>query len=194
MQEPGLGKFLKDTSTRMEKSKKFRPGSKKSCESILMHTLEMAFLGKIMLEIESVQGKKLDAYKVLSSIIIRDIIQLSIIGVPEELSQQVIDKIKRDEKKELEKILKSLPPEASLRFKERYGLQYDRETPEGRFFEAVELLGNMIFEVRDHLNGKAKITGLFETNHERILKLSKEFKSLEILYNPYRRIAEKLIN
>jgi 5'-deoxynucleotidase YfbR-like HD superfamily hydrolase len=186
MKEPHVGKFLSEVTARMQSGG--RTG--RSRDSVLTRTLEMAFLAKVMLELEAAHGKRLDAYKVLSSIIIHDLIQTEAPGVPDGLRKDVLEKIRKQEEKELDLLLKSIPPEAALRLREYYGLQYDRKTPEGRFFEAVELLGSVIFAVRDVKGNDASLLG---KSQSRIRELSGEFKSLEILYQPYSRIVEGML-
>jgi 5'-deoxynucleotidase YfbR-like HD superfamily hydrolase len=79
-------------------------------------------------------------------------------------------------------------------FRDAYAVEDEGKngtTLEGRFFNAVERIGYMVFavpQVRKHK--RMSFVRVFRNHHAKLLELSQEFESVRIMYEPYIEFVE----
>lgn len=158
----------------------------------LQHAFQTAFLAKAMLALERAHGNAddLDGERIVSAGFTHD--------VGEWLTGDVRYTVKNDPRvreplraieRELyeQEILAPLPEPVRETLALASGLQDDQVSRSGRFFNAVECVGYVIYALREYREGNHRIgLAVFGRHHERLARYSEEFHSVRIIYGKYR--------
>lgn len=162
----------------------------------LQHAFQTALLAKFMLALERAHGsvEGLDGERIVSAGFTHD--------VGEWLTGDVRWQVKndprvkeplRDIERELyeHEILAPLPEPVREALAHASGLQDDRVSRSGRFFNAVECIGYVIYAIREYREGNHRIgLSVFTRQHETLVRYMEEFASVRIIYGKYRAEIE----
>lgn len=156
-------------------------------ETVLQHAVKGAVLAQVMIAIERARGKAdFDAYRILAAAIVHDFGEGAAGDIRYEvkLDPRIRAVIEEHERNAFAKFGAQLPSEAHKPLEEAYSPQDDRATFEGRFFNALERLGYMLWAVREYLSGKQIYREVFQNQHRHLLAYMEEFAAVRILYGP----------
>lgn len=164
----------------------------------LQHAFQTAFLAKVMLELERAHGdaKDLDGERIVSAGFLHDIGEWLLGDVRYEVKQdaRVRDALRQIELELFEReILKPLPEPVRQALAYASGLQDDRGSRSGRFFNAVERVGYIIFALREYRRGHGHFVDVFARQHGPLLRLEQEFASVRMIYDHFRAEVEEAL-
>ena len=166
-------------------------------ETVLEHSYSTVLLASAMLAIEDAHGfhdKPIDRAKVMLAAALHDVGEGTIGDVRYAVKQdpRVREHLAAIECEQVEEMLRVLPETVRTAFWEAYRI-VESDTPEGRFFQAVERIGYMQFAVPQVRRGRMDFLEVFRMQHEKILELEHEFVSVRMLYDAYRDyVSEQL--
>jgi 5'-deoxynucleotidase YfbR-like HD superfamily hydrolase len=162
-------------------------------QNVLEHTLETALLTQIVIALERQLGNfKFDTYRLLASAINHDLGEGIIGDVAYGIKNdpRIKKHIETIEKEEFRKLFDHLGLSVNAMtmvaeaFDYSFVLQDESETVEGRLFNAIERLGYVLFALRELESPDRKhFVGVLKNHHGELLKYSKEFISIGILYD-----------
>jgi 5'-deoxynucleotidase YfbR-like HD superfamily hydrolase len=169
----------------------------------LQHAFQTALLAITMLALEREHGAwsseegddaYLDGERIVAGAVTHDI--------GEWLLGDVRYSVKQDERvavplREIElelyrdEILGNLPESVAGALDHASAIQDDSESRSGRFFNAVERVGYVLFAIREYREGNHKLgMKTFQHQHELLLVHAKEFASVRIIYGQIRDEVE----
>jgi len=157
-------------------------------EDGLDHAFKGTFLAMTLLALEREHGdsKDLDGERILAAATTHDIGEwlLGDVRYQVKADPRVAEPLRAIERELYEReILARLPESVRRALVHAADLQDDRESRSGRFFNAVERIGYIIYAVREHRRGHSHFLDVFARQHGAILRLGREFKSVDTLYS-----------
>lgn len=175
----------------------------KQREDDLEHAFKGAMLAQVMIALEraarasewSGQRRDFDAYRILAAAVVHDIGEGAVGDVRYEIKQdsRIRAVLKEHERNGFLRYIASFPREAQKEITRAYDLQDDRESLEGRFFNALERLGYMFWAVREFLDGSRVYIEVFQNQHEQLRAYMDEFACVRILYGPLVPEIERIL-
>lgn len=193
-QRGSLQKFITRLTKQIERVWRWRHYEHTHDQNVLEHTMETTLLTQIVVALENTYGKyagKLNIYRLLASAINHDLGEGVIGDVTFDIKNDPrvkngIEEIEREKFLELFTQL-GLQREHHLcvtaLFNDSFILQDERDTVEGRLFNAIERLGYIIFALRElEYPGRENFVEVLKNSHEQLTEYCKEFVSIQILY------------
>ncbi|MBI4450199.1 HD domain-containing protein [Candidatus Uhrbacteria bacterium] len=157
----------------------------------LQHAFQTAMLAKIMLAIERELGNAddLDGERIVSAGFSHDIGEWLLGDVRYQVKNdpRVKEPLRAIETELYEQeILAPLPEPVQKALAHASGLQDDRTSRSGRFFNAVEQIGYVIYAIREYREGNHRIgLAVFTRQHESLVRYMEEFASVRTIYGKY---------
>ncbi|MDD5043487.1 MAG: HD domain-containing protein [Patescibacteria group bacterium] len=165
-------------------------------ESSLNHSFESTLLVICAVALEKKFGRKdFDAFKVLACGALHDIGEGILFDVPLEVKDdaRVKKALEEMEEEATQELIKRFHPAIKEGIEDAYNLQKDRESFEGKLWYALELLGYIMYAWREYHLGHENFSKVFKNSFPKLLTLSKEIKSVEILLNEFRPVIERIL-
>jgi 5'-deoxynucleotidase YfbR-like HD superfamily hydrolase len=164
----------------------------------LRHAFQTGFLAKAMLALERAHGdaRDLDGERIVSAGFSHDLGEWLTGDVRYEVRQdsRVRDALRQIERELFEQeILRPLSEPVQQALVHASGLQDEHESRSGRFFNAVERIGYIIFALREYRRGHAHFVGVFARQHGPLLRLEKEFTSVRMIYDHFHKEVEEAL-
>ena len=166
-------------------------------ETVETHSLVTLWLGAAMLAIERKEGRHtLDVFRLLLAFAIHDLAEGKTGDVTYDVKndpriRKILELI---ELEFVEGIFSSFPEVIREVFRDAYAVEGEKDTTiDGRFFNAVERIGYMVFAVPQVKKGRRSFVKVFKNQHEPLLALSEEFESVRLMYEPYREYVEQTL-
>jgi 5'-deoxynucleotidase YfbR-like HD superfamily hydrolase len=154
--------------------------------------METALLTQIVIALQIQRGNlKLDAYRLLASAVNHDLGEGITGDVAYDVKNdpRVKDQLEAIEREKFRKLFDQLSlgqdvVTVAQSFDYSFTLQDERNTIEGRLFNAIEKLGYVIFALRElEYSNREDFVDPLNRSHEGLLEYSKEFISIRILYD-----------
>jgi len=166
-------------------------------ETLLERTMKTAALATFLLPQESSYGTRINGYKVLCTALLHKLDKVNFPVLPPD--------VKKDEElKKYEGSLRDIQVERLMPFildcpqimqdaiLEAYLLERDRDSIEGRFFDAIKNLSCVLFAHHEWSRGKIEFREVFENCDAELSEYSKEFRSIRETYLPIKEDFERL--
>jgi 5'-deoxynucleotidase YfbR-like HD superfamily hydrolase len=175
----------------------FRSIPRAELETVETHLLNHVWLAAIMLALEQAAGRnKIDGMTVLTALSVHDIGEGAIGDVRFAVKQdpRVRAPLKEMERDAAADLFRNLPPPAREFLSRAFQVEGQEETIEGRFFDAVERIGYMLYAVMQVRLDRMELVEVFHLQHRALFERGIEFPSCAALYAPYRAMAVEVHN
>jgi len=162
----------------------------------LQHAFQTALLAKIMLAIERESGSAddLDGERIVSAGFLHDVGEWLLGDVRYRVKNdpRVRDSLRSIETELFEQeILAPLPLPVRQALAHASDLQDEHQSRSGRFFNAVERIGYVIYAIREYRMGNHRIgLEVFQRQHETLVRYAEEFASVRAIYGGLRQEVE----
>lgn len=167
-------------------------------ENGLEHAFKGTVLAMTMLALERIHGNAegLDGERILAAATTHDIGEwlLGDVRYQVKADPRVAEPLRAIERELFEReILKPLPPPIREALVHAADLQDDHTSRSGRFFNAVERVGYIIFALREYRRGHGHFVDVFARQHGPLLRLEQEFASVRMMYDHFRAEVEEAL-
>lgn len=166
------------------------------CETVLAHAFKGAMLAQVMIALERAHGtREFDAYRILAAAVVHDIGEGALGDVRYELKldTRIRAVLEEHERNGFIRFIEPLPALARKEITLAFELQDDRVSFEGRFFNALERMGYVLWAVREYLDGHSVYHEVFQPHHAHLCEYVKEFACVRILYTPLVPGVERIL-
>ncbi len=168
-------------------------------ENLLVRTMKTAFLAAFLLPQEKAYKTRIDDYKVLCTALAHKLDKMAFpVLAPKMRKNKKLRKYERGfrqlQKEHLAPLLAEFSPEAHAArdvVLQAYELEKDRNSIEGRFFDAVKNLSYVMFAHYEWSRGKKEFRQVFKNCDSDLMEYCKEFKSVKETYLPIKADFEK---
>jgi 5'-deoxynucleotidase YfbR-like HD superfamily hydrolase len=166
-------------------------------EDILERTMKTAFLATFLIPQEMAYGTRIDGYKILCSALVHklDKIDFPVLS-PKVRKNEKLKKYERRfrqlQKEHLLPLIADYPQKTQDTILQAYLLERDRESIEGRFFDAIKNLSYVLFAHYEFLKGNKECYQVFENCDAELTNYSKEFRSIKDVYLPIKEDFKSL--
>jgi len=204
-----LSAFLLNCIKRLNDVRRWKPKECKFPENVLDHSFSMVLLTEIMISIEHALGKTdFDAHKLITMAAIHDLGEgtLGDMNYVHKSDRRIRKGLKEIEREQFNELLAGLPEEVKKEFLECYD-EMSKKSFEARFFKGAEILGYIIYALREYKAGNThfievlkRIYGWIkpqqlkkqesQSKEENLGKFLKEVKSFWIIYYPFEQEIE----
>lgn len=162
----------------------------------LQHAFQTALLAKIMLALEREAGsaEDLDGERIVSAGFLHDVGEWLLGDVRYQVKNdsRVKEALRAIETELYEQeILAPLPTSVREALAHASSIQDDRQSRSGRFFNAVERIGYVLYAIREYRAGNHRIgLAVFTRQHDMLVRYMEEFASVRTIYGKYRAEIE----
>lgn len=167
-------------------------------ENGLEHAFKGTVLAMAMLALERTHGRAddLNGERILAAATTHDIGEwlLGDVRYQVKADPRVAEPLRAIERELYEReILGPLPAPIREALVHAANLQDDRETRSGRFFNAVERVGYIIYAVREYRRGHHHFIEVFARQHGALVRLAEEFVSVRMIYAEFQNEVEEAL-
>jgi 5'-deoxynucleotidase YfbR-like HD superfamily hydrolase len=168
--------------------KNYRSVPQSERETVLMHSWNATLLMMTMLALEDAHGigARLDHARLIGASLLHDTGEGATGDVTFVVKNdpRVKEAMQAIEHEQVHAMFDGLWPEVSTALLSAYNVQ-DETTLDGRFFNAMEVMGYMLYAIPQMRLGRTEFIEVFVRQHLRIMEHAKEFVSIKMLYEPF---------
>ncbi len=170
-------------------------------ENLLERTMKTAFLAAFLIPQELACGTRLNGYDILCAALVHKLDKVDFpVLAPKMRKNKKLRKYERGFRQmQREHLLPTVAdyrqfcPEAHEVILRAYALERDRESLNGRFFDAIKNLSYVLFAHYEFARGKKEFYQVFKNCDDDLMTYSKEFKSVRDIYLPVKEEITKLV-
>lgn len=158
-------------------------------ENLLERTMKTAFLAAFLIPQELASGKKMNGYKILATSIVHKLDKVTFpVLSPRLRKNKKLRKyeraIRQIQKDHMLRQIENYPPETKGAITQAYLMERDRDSVEGRFFDAIKNLSYVLFAYHEYIMGKKEFYQVLDNCDSDLTTYSREFKSIKETYLP----------
>lgn len=173
-----------------------------SNETLLERSMKTIMLASILIPTEikirkeNKNEEKIDYFLVLAAALIYNLTKSRVGVLPHRLKYN--PEFDRSAAREIEKeffleMIKNFPEETKVLMIRAFDIKNDTETVEGRFFNAIRILGYVAFALREYESGFAQYREVLGNCLIKIKKMDGEFKSFDTFYLLLKHRVENIV-
>lgn len=165
-------------------------------ENLLERTMKTAFLAAFLIPQELSFKTRINGYKILCAALVHKLDKIDFpVLAPNMRKNKKLRKHERAfrklQREHFIPIIADYPPETREIIEQAYLLERDRESIDGRFFDAIKNLSYVLFGHYEFTRGKKEFYQVFKNCDEDLTDYCKEFKSIKEIYEPVKKDFER---
>jgi 5'-deoxynucleotidase YfbR-like HD superfamily hydrolase len=164
-------------------------------ETVETHSLASVWLMGALLAIEERSGRHaLHPARLLLAASLHDVGEgkMGDIGYPVKNDPRAKDILREIERELVENLFRDFPEDVRAAYLDAYAVESESETTlDGRFFNAAERLGYVLFAIPQIKKGRLSFIQLLHRQNDPLLRHVAEFDSIRTFYEPHREFIQQ---